>query len=25
MPIQIQGRHWGAMVTGFKPERFLQP
>ncbi len=23
MPIQIQGKHWGAMVTGFKPERFL--
>lgn len=24
MPIQVQGKHWGAMVTGFKPERFLQ-
>jgi methyl-accepting chemotaxis protein len=24
MPIHIQGRHWGAMVSGFKPERFLQ-
>ena len=24
MPIQIQGKHWGAMVTGFNPERFLQ-
>ncbi len=24
MPIHIQGKHWGAMVTGFKPERFLQ-
>ena len=24
MPILIQGRHWGAMVSGFKPERFLQ-
>jgi methyl-accepting chemotaxis protein len=25
MPIHIDGRHWGAIVTGFKPERFLQP
>ena len=24
MPIHIQGRHWGAMVAGFKPERFLE-
>ena len=24
MPILVQGRHWGAMVTGFNPERFLQ-
>jgi len=24
MPIHLQGRHWGAMVAGFKPERFLQ-
>jgi methyl-accepting chemotaxis protein len=24
MPIHIQGRHWGAMVNGFNPERFLQ-
>jgi methyl-accepting chemotaxis protein len=24
MPIFVQGRHWGALVTGFKPERFLQ-
>jgi methyl-accepting chemotaxis protein len=24
MPIQVQGKHWGAMVTGFNPERFLQ-
>jgi len=24
MPIHIEGRHWGAMVTGFNPERFLQ-
>jgi methyl-accepting chemotaxis protein len=24
MPIYIQGRHWGAMVHGFRPERFLQ-
>ena len=23
MPIHIEGRHWGAMVTGFKPETFL--
>ena len=23
MPIHLQGRHWGAMVAGFKPERFL--
>ncbi len=22
MPITIQGRHWGAIVTGFNPERF---
>jgi methyl-accepting chemotaxis protein len=25
MPIHVQGRHWGAMVTGFNPDRFLQP
>jgi methyl-accepting chemotaxis protein len=24
LPIQVQGRHWGAMVNGFTPERFLQ-
>ena len=24
MPITIQGRHWGAIVTGFVPDRFLQ-
>ena len=24
LPIRIQGRHWGAMVCGFKPERFTQ-
>lgn len=24
MPIHISGKHWGAMVTGFNPERFLQ-
>lgn len=24
MPIYINGRHWGAIVTGFTPERFLQ-
>jgi len=24
MPIILQGRHWGAMVSGFKPERFQQ-
>ena len=24
MPIHVDGRHWGAMVTGFTPERFLQ-
>jgi methyl-accepting chemotaxis protein len=24
MPIHIEGRHWGAIVTGFNPERFLQ-
>jgi methyl-accepting chemotaxis protein len=24
LPIIVQGRHWGAMVSGFKPERFLQ-
>jgi methyl-accepting chemotaxis protein len=24
LPIHIQGRHWGAMVNGFNPERFLQ-
>jgi len=23
MPIHLQGRHWGAMVVGFRPERFL--
>ncbi|MDR3670781.1 MAG: methyl-accepting chemotaxis protein [Holophaga sp.] len=23
MPIMVQGRHWGAMVSGFKPERFV--
>ncbi len=24
MPIRVGGRHWGAMVNGFNPERFLQ-
>lgn len=24
LPIHIQGRHWGAMVNGFNPERFLK-
>jgi methyl-accepting chemotaxis protein len=24
LPIHLQGKHWGAIVTGFKPERFLQ-
>jgi methyl-accepting chemotaxis protein len=24
LPIHVSGRHWGAMVNGFKPERFLQ-
>lgn len=24
MPIHISGRHWGAMVTGFNPDRFIQ-
>ncbi|WP_306590098.1 methyl-accepting chemotaxis protein [Geothrix sp. 21YS21S-4] len=24
MPIHVDGRHWGAMVTGFRPERFLE-
>ena len=24
MPIHLQGRHWGALVAGFKPERFLE-
>jgi methyl-accepting chemotaxis protein len=24
LPILIQGRHWGAMINGFNPERFLQ-
>ncbi|KAF0179926.1 MAG: methyl-accepting chemotaxis protein [Nitrospirae bacterium] len=24
MPIHVNGRHWGAIVTGYKPERFLQ-
>jgi methyl-accepting chemotaxis protein len=24
MPIHVEGRHWGAMVTGFNPDRFLQ-
>ncbi len=24
MPIYVNGRHWGAIVTGYKPERFLQ-
>ena len=23
MPIHVDGRHWGALVTGFKPDRFL--
>ena len=23
VPLTIQGRHWGAMVSGFRPERFL--
>lgn len=25
MPIHVEGKHWGAMVTGFNPDRFLQP
>ena len=24
MPIRIGSRHWGAMVNGFNPERFIQ-
>jgi methyl-accepting chemotaxis protein len=24
MPIRVRDRHWGAMVTGFRPERFLE-
>jgi methyl-accepting chemotaxis protein len=24
LPIKVQGRHWGALVCGFKPERFSQ-
>jgi len=24
LPIKVQGRHWGAMICGFKPERFIQ-
>ena len=24
LPIHVQGRHWGALVAGFKPERFLE-
>ena len=24
MPIRVQGKHWGAMVTGFNPDRFIQ-
>ena len=24
MPIWISGRHWGALVSGFRPERFLE-
>jgi methyl-accepting chemotaxis protein len=24
MPIRVDGRHWGAMVAGFKPERLLK-
>jgi len=24
MPIHIDGRHWGAMVMGFTPDRFIQ-
>ena len=24
LPITVQGRHWGALICGFKPERFLQ-
>ena len=24
MPIHIQGKHWGAIVTGHNPDRFLQ-
>jgi methyl-accepting chemotaxis protein len=24
MPIRIQGRHWGAMVAGFNPDRFIE-
>ena len=24
MPIHVQGKHWGAMVVGLNPERFLK-
>jgi methyl-accepting chemotaxis protein len=24
MPIHIDGRHWGALVTGFNPDRFIK-
>jgi methyl-accepting chemotaxis protein len=24
MPLVVQGRHWGALVTGFNPDRFLK-
>jgi methyl-accepting chemotaxis protein len=24
MPIYIKGEHWGAIVNGFNPERFIQ-
>jgi methyl-accepting chemotaxis protein len=24
MPIHVGGQHWGAIVTGFTPERFIQ-
>ena len=24
MPIHVQGRHWGAIVTGHNPERFME-
>jgi len=24
MPIHVGGKHWGALVMGFNPERFMQ-